>query len=233
MADKKESNNKWWEFYFVRYFVGTVVGGTILLYLNARATWAGDDGFLPGISDASDLDANKLALLAALGLTYCYVASAPILVLHATRGAMSAFSSRILPTAILILVVLTAAAATTAETIPGAALWVMMVLFAVMLVFQLCTLGIAILDKGGSLHAFYARLVAARAKPDEGGYVESYRHLREHGNAFFIVLFEFILGLVLTAAPSGQLALLILFLWIVPAAFVWLVGTALEDRFAQ
>ena len=59
-------------------------------------------------------------------------------------------------------------------------------------------------------------------------YVESYRHLREHGNAFFIALLELLLGVALfySPVPWG----VILMLWIFPTAGVWLFGTLLDNR---
>jgi hypothetical protein len=69
-----------------------------------------------------------------------------------------------------------------------------------------------------------------RANADKIGeqYVESYRHLREHGNAFFIVFLELLLGTALFYSPFPWVALLAL--WIFPAAGVWLFGTLLENR---
>ena len=32
-TDKKKSDNRWWEFYFVRYFVGTALGAIVVLFL--------------------------------------------------------------------------------------------------------------------------------------------------------------------------------------------------------
>ena len=33
VTEKKNSDNRWWEFYFVRYFVGTAIGAIIVLFL--------------------------------------------------------------------------------------------------------------------------------------------------------------------------------------------------------
>jgi len=86
---------------------------------------------------------------------------------------------------------------------------------------------------------FYRRLAEVRseaasekdASPTPGGeYITSYRHLREHGNAFMIVLLEVILAYALYTSPSETLTVVILGLWIAPAAMVWFLATGLESR---
>jgi hypothetical protein len=83
---------------------------------------------------------------------------------------------------------------------------------------------------------FYEQLSVQREKrPD---FVESYRHMREHGNAVSIVVFELLLAFILwSLRPVGSVggnavlvarAGLILAVWITPAALVWLVGSSLE-----
>lgn len=232
MAEKKESSNKWWEFYFVRYFVGTVVGGTILVYLNSAP--GALKQFLPGVGDASSLDATKFSLLAALGLTYCYVASAPVLVFHGTRGAVA---GRFKGLFFLVLAILLIGGAALAGWMShaGSGDMAFVALFAVLLVAQGLLILLSVARQGQRTHVFYEKLIAARSAETEYSrqYVESYRHLREHGNAFFILVFEFVLALFLVHAPSREFALLAVFLWIAPAALVWSVGTILEERFSN
>ena len=89
---------------------------------------------------------------------------------------------------------------------------------------------------------FYRDLATARSKgmpekdkPPTPGmeYLTSYRHLREHGNAFLIVLLEGLLAYTLFHSPSRSCATIILVLWLLPAATVWLLGTVLESRFVS
>jgi hypothetical protein len=95
LTKSNESSLRWWEFYVVRYAMGTVVGG-IVFYLLCRATphlnlllfetipvagQVSNTQSLPSLQ----LDAARLTLLAAYGLVFCYVSSAPILVFHAGR----------------------------------------------------------------------------------------------------------------------------------------------------
>lgn len=63
-------------------------------------------------------------------------------------------------------------------------------------------------------------------------YVESYRHLREHSNAFFITL----LTITLTFTICNQSLLpteLVLFIWILPSSAIWFVATLLELRLIE
>jgi len=90
-----EGSFRWWEFYAVRYAMGTVVGAIVFYFLclatpvlkpllfEATAT----PGTVPGATPLPSikLDSVQLTLLAAYGLVYCYIASAPILVFHAGR----------------------------------------------------------------------------------------------------------------------------------------------------
>jgi hypothetical protein len=79
---------------------------------------------------------------------------------------------------------------------------------------------------------FYRRLSRRRAwsegQQEVAEYIESYRHLREHGNAFLIILMEVILAAALYAANTTVRFFLLVIIWIVPAAFIWTIGTWLE-----
>lgn len=83
-AEEKTGNGKWWEFYIVRYALGTVFGVLIVNFL------VGSGLAIPfpngNISDITKPEG--LPLLLGYGLAYCYLASAPILVFHAGRFAM-------------------------------------------------------------------------------------------------------------------------------------------------
>ena len=61
-------------------------------------------------------------------------------------------------------------------------------------------------------------------------YMESYRDMREHGNALLIIVMEGVLTAALLQAPSASTLLAMLMLWVSPAAFVWFIATALEEH---
>jgi hypothetical protein len=235
---KSGGDNRWWEFYFVRYFVGTVVGGAIILYLNTSGISSLHNLIIPGVTDASKLDAQLLSLLTAMGLAYCYIASAPVLVLHATRGAFLGNNTKAFQWFFYGAIVLIGAMAVGFYFLyskPGMPMLLAAVLFGVILCIQIVLLGFSLQKNGESAHLYYGRLTKARSRDveDVRQYIESYKHLREHGNAFFILLFELALGVILASVPEPHIAFNVLVFWIIPAALVWLIGTVLESRFAN
>lgn len=236
--DKKTNDGRWWEFYFVRYLVGTVVGAAIVFYLNSPGTSSLSNLIIHGVSDVSQLNAQGLSLLAALGLAYCYISSAPILVLHAARGVFltrekTAFSWFFYVS--LFLVGATAFGYYLYQAVPDVTAIMAVSLLAIVLCLQLVPLAFSIHKEGERTYSYYTRLIKARSQDTEETrqYVESYKHLREHGNAFFILLFELVLGVILATVSKASLALIALLLWIIPATLVWLVGTILEYRLAN
>jgi hypothetical protein len=234
--EPKENAGHWWEVYFIRYFVGTVVGAAILLYLNKSEHSALKEFIMPGVVDVSKLEPQLLVLLGTVGLTYCYVASAPVLVLHAARASLLPGLSKILnpwligATALALVIAVVCAALTDARV----TILSLTALFLV-LALQLIPLFLVTRTQGEAGHKYYMKIAEARAdtKPYRQEYKESYRHLREHGNAFLILLFEAVLGVILAGSTSSAMALIILIVWVLPAAFIWVYGCILEYRYAQ
>lgn len=89
---KSKNDSRWWEFYFVRYFVGTALGAIIILFLAASdSPTFSNHGALAEVLKSfkpDKFESGYLWLLAIVGLAYCYLASSPVLVLHATRGSL-------------------------------------------------------------------------------------------------------------------------------------------------
>ncbi|MCS0590420.1 hypothetical protein ACFQ09_19050 [Massilia norwichensis] len=233
----KTTNNRWWEVYIIRYFVGTVIGGAVLLYLNNAKTSRLSNLILPGVTDISKLDMQLLILLGAMGLAFCYISSAPILVLHASRAAFlredrTSFNWILGGSCVLILIAATGfrifSSFNNVDILSTTALALVIFVQAVPLTFSL-------LKNGEISHKYYTDLTKARTKTDLASqeYKESYRHLREHGNAFLIVFFEAVLGIVLVAATSADMAAIVLICWILPAALIWVHGSVLEYRFSK
>lgn len=89
--NKKKQDNRWWEFYFVRYFVGTAIGAIIVLFLAMSESTIISQGTVTTIFKSlkpEKFESGYILVLATVGLAFCYVASSPILVLHATRGCL-------------------------------------------------------------------------------------------------------------------------------------------------
>lgn len=246
---RKKHDNRWWEFYFVRYFVGTAIGAIVVLVLAvSKSPMSANQGGVAAILTSlksTSFDSGHIAALTTIGLAFCYIASAPILVLHATRGSLlkrrSTFDKKI-----VWMFSLTVLSATAYQS---HALWVALetrghplasqdfyagtiFLFLVSLIFlgQLFLLRLSIFGKEECAFKYYDSLAAKRANVGGVGeeYIESYRHLREHGNAFFIVLLELLLGAALYYSPVPWA--IVIMLWIFPAAGVWFFSTRLESR---
>ncbi|MBB6183535.1 hypothetical protein [Oleiagrimonas soli] len=229
---KKDS--RWWEYYVVRYFVGTIFGAGILVVLNSY-----QDNILHSVlqgdnTPLSSLTGYGLVMYLGLGLAFCYIASAPLFCFHALRGLLDvrgkvtwASLAVFLISVVSILIMRFAFGMTIFD-------WRTLSLLGVVVVvsIQISMLGEAFWKKLDPVVNFYGKLAVTRSnsKPATQEYVESYRHLREHGNAFGIMLFELILGLSIASVANIYSVALILLAWIAPAVFVWLVATVLEIR---
>lgn len=229
-------DGKWWEYYAVRYFVGTVVGAGIVAFLNGQPG-SPYEGRLTLGGDAKEATFLGVGLVAALGFAYCYIASSPVLTLHATRAHLRLSVLRLhwvshltcFPLAIAVAIWiawkwLPPLAAVGAGLVIG---------------LQIGLVLVALLTKFSEIEKFYRGLADARSKsmrkkdePPSAGfeYVTSYRHLREHGNAFMIVILEGILAYVLFRLPSAACAFYFIAVWLLPATLAWFLGTVLESR---
>ena len=234
----------WWDYYYVRYFVGAIFGAALLLWLQTHAHICAGNQCKIGAGSA----AVEASALGAIGLAFCYLASAPILVLHALRfqwrnqgfALRTSFDRIGCAVAVGVLggLVLWAGlyvglsyGVVVQQLIP-AVLWIAYVPFVLVVlsqVFLLCKFRMNAIAEG------YRWLAIARARDktklygkQKSEYIESYRHLREHGNAYAILFAEIVLALALDVSPSWFFVGGLLVLWILPAAFVWFIATQLE-----
>ena len=242
--------SRWWEFYAVRYGTGTVVGGLVFFFLCNT-----NPALKPMLfgAEAGKIDGPLLTLLAGYGLAYCYIASAPILVFHAGRFLLDVgqnsrtsiwrvlftFAPPLVATIIFFF----------SRTSTGATLYFFSSVFALaaLVLWPQYVAILATLFQTKELLQFYRKLADKRAG-QKGGLVESYKHLREHGNSFSIVVLEIVLAIILFTAGNfdatvgGKVIatkdtyvlpyISIILLWILPAALVWLVGTLFEREFS-
>ena len=77
-----------WNYYFLRYGAGTIIGATLIWLVAIHGEVIGCPFFqnlLPKNS-SGDTEFGGITILAALGFAFCYVASAPGLVFHSSRG---------------------------------------------------------------------------------------------------------------------------------------------------
>ncbi|HTY84335.1 MAG TPA: hypothetical protein VMB19_08950 [Silvibacterium sp.] len=240
-----ENQTRWWEFYAVRYAMGTVVGAAALMFLCSKTQEI--QSVLPGIRppEAGSLETPRIFLTAAYGLIYCYVASAPILVFHAGRFLLNPDTPKrrtgsltLLYSILPVLCVIGACCASFHYQVEGKFfICLTAYAFALLLELEVATVYFSIV-RSQALFDFYDVLDKRRHESRNGEIVESYRHLREHGNSFFIVFLEMALAVVLfeiqKLLPSCLVAaswLGLLIVWIGPAVCIWLVGTLFERRF--
>lgn len=233
-----------WNYYYLRYFVGAIVGAGLLV-----ALWAADPHVLQSLRHKFPLElhgwldfAAVIAALGAAGLAYCYIASAPILLMHGLRFRLSQqdrwWSWRVLRCIPIVAVGALALFAWHYGTMKPSSFrngpctwWWLYVPYGIIVLLQ-----IAILPwRLDTVRQLYVGLAQKRAMRWANGswvkeYVESYRHLREHGNAFLIILMEVILATALYEADSTIRFFTLAIIWITPATFSWFLGTWLEFK---
>lgn len=233
------SLGRWWEYYALRYFVGTVAGALAVVFLTRSSGSPLHTFGFTSVDDLNKLGMKDVTVIGALGFAYCYIASAPMLLLHATRAQLGLNPLRCkwrrwVVTAIVIAVV----------QLGG--LWYFSVrwwsvqslvglVFLIILGVQVAMIVEAHLNRFKDIGSFYSDLVArARVGTDTvAGYVESYRHLREHGNAIAILVLEFALALILGSTGRPIFAAVVVFIWMLPSTYSWFIGSLLESRLQE
>jgi hypothetical protein len=270
---KESAATRWWEYYLPRYLMPSIAGVLIVNWLCAF----GGDGFRFLLSlpiDGKPMDATSLVLLLLYGNLFCYVASYPVLVFHATR--VMDFSNGKWPARPLldgyILTVVLIVCAFLFHWVPAECrYWPAFVTASIVGTVQLVRLWMVLshpfqakghIDPVSSAY-FYAYELAHRrvisadrdaaapddrkdAEPDDTRWreeiIETYRHLREHGNSAFIFLLELTLAAltycVITKpgqSPTHQLAAIgwLFAIWAIPSVFVHLLSQHLEHRFSR
>jgi len=239
-------SNNWWEFYFVRYFVGSIVGGIIMLSILFHPDSGLSTIFLKTYNfnklDINSIGFEHLTIVLTLGLSFCYIASSPILVFHTFRSKIDYSKNNnnkklikiglaqigtlldFIATCIFLYFILI-------YFFNWSFLTSILMLGYILIVWVQVRIVFFNLRKGlKGLFKYYKKLTKERAKQSKAKeeYIESYKHLREHGNAFLILFCEMILGMALFSASSINDVVLILLFWIIPVLPVWLIGTYLE-----
>lgn len=241
-GSEDHSNSSWWEFYTVRYLLGTAIGTIVLLFLihhHPDAMPSELVKMLQLLFPQTSLSGYQAAILGLSGLAYCYTASAPILFLHAFRNEVLTKTHGIGLGIALVFSI-------------GFAYWLSAlkyfsdisssILFGVAIFFLLLQVLTAILflvivtckpDQSTQLK-FYSKLAIARgyANSAEKEYIESYRHLREHANALLIVLLEIVLAILLYYSPQRMWGYEICG-WILPGALIYFFAQLMENRFVR
>lgn len=277
---------RWWEGYLVRYFMPSIAGVAIVIWLTSVA---GDDfrNLLLIPKKIADLDGPRLILLFLYGNLFCYIASYPILAFHVTRF-LDFTKDHQWPNHwwadgyiwSLFLGIVVAFGTISMAVDSHTAFWLAYFLVIIFVVMQLLRILYALrqrimfrgLEEKTSPIYGYAYSLARRRRslvdeieesiestgsdtkediPETGSrltsmwqteFIDTYRHMREHGNSAFIFFLELLLAALVYAivAVPGKTALYqlsaigVLFaLWAIPAFFVHMLGQHLERRFSQ
>lgn len=217
--------------------MGSIFGASILYILSKHGKLPTDLNNL--IRDLFvDFEEGKILLIILLGMTYCYIASGPILVFHTGRFFFKKLpwpyiSSSVFLVSVYVLGALISSGKSIAFSVSALSLLILLV--AQLAICILC------LRRPTAIYDFYERLAHSRASrifaTKNRELVESYRHLREHGNSFFIVLCEIVFASSLYFLPEATNSctytslVTFLVLWIIPPVAVWLVATRIEATF--
>lgn len=229
----KIESNRWWEFYLVRYLLGSMVGAIISYLLCVHFTKQEGLPFemsslLEKITDI-EKSANQIFFLG-LGFVFCYISSAPILVLHASRFSFVTIKKKY--SLLILYVILIAAELIFDSFIPKIVHQISSIILC--LVFLILQIYLVINNFNLSNVGSNKNLTYKRESLDKNTgretYIETYKHLREHGNAFFIVILEITLGLILYQIETPEILIACLFFWILPGAFIWHFGNFLESK---
>jgi hypothetical protein len=279
-------NTRWWENYAVRYLMPSVAGVAIVKWI----CWHGCNKLLPLLYlpvAGEHFETSSLVLLFLYGNLFCYVASYPILIFHATRAldfSGDRWKWRIPLDGYIATGLLTLAAFLLTHAEQSCRFWLAFVFAFTFAIIQIDRIWLVFAkrtvlegckgvngEEGGDVNFLYGycfALATRRAKrikveektttsngadDDESiitkrgeaiwqkDYMETYRHLREHGNSAFIFLLELALAALVYCVVKPEnnefqqlSAIGVLFaIWAIPAIFVHLIGQYLERRFSH
>lgn len=236
MANEQSNSLQWIETYVIRYTIGTIFGAVIIYLLCSR-----HPNLIPlllGVG-VTKIENSHMLLLLAYGLCFCYIASGPVLILHAGRFYLQlaeTFSKchRIFNNFLLLLVPFLLSLG---YILIGSYSFLDINFWGIFLAsYILCGQYFVIwhiLNYKNDLYNFYEKLSDARTNNKNQELVNSYRKLKDHGNAFMILFCELALGMLFEWTNSldeisNFASLILLLLWIVPSAAIWVGATSIE-----
>lgn len=218
-----------WNYYFLRYAVGTVFGAVIVVFLSNQGDVSGKCYVELLLLKLGAGELAPITALAALGFAYCYIASAPGVVFHAARGL---FWSKTQKKCLrrywyFILICLCLCPLPFVNHSHPLYIWGAIIVVWIIYLHQIFLL-VATFCNREEIQIFYKDLTNKRSRNENNiqNYRKSYRDLREHSNAFEIIFLELILAA--TIIFFKDFFPLLIALWVLPAALCWLIGTRLE-----
>jgi hypothetical protein len=246
-------DKRWWEFYALRYALGSVMGIFILLYIFIQTDIATKFGLnrlaflIP--KDPKDLSFVHLVILGVCGLAYCYLSSAPMLVFHALRvivfrelNTQSSFWPKWGVYTFVFSLVITLFVVIIGYIFDDMYKLNFNKIIEIILFIVLSTVSFSFTtmlscwsfteEPSLLITDFYEKLAEKRQKKLD--YVESYRHLREHANAFALVLCEILFCLLfvtgLKISGSVNFVPFLVILWLLAPSLIWVKANELENE---
>lgn len=237
----ESAKSNWWEGYIIRYSLGTLVGSLIcwFLVLNLAET-----SQIRSFVFSKETVVNYV-IVAFMGLTFCYIASAPMLVLHVSRyQERKKTIGRCFDKAVFF--VFFSWLALTGGVLyfcgyfdmelTGHQFKLISILGAIVFFLIVVQMGMQPKSEDDIVNVFdfYDKLTFLRFYTFSD-IMTSYRHMREHGNAYAVLLLELLLGFTLWLALKLHIYLvpMVVVAWVFPAAYSWQVGTNIEKKYIK
>lgn len=273
-----QQTSQWWDGYIVRYAVGTVTGAMCvyfilhLLWPEAKALWLMQPNITAEhiaalettckiqsdqacivqaqlLQDLYGFNFAQLALLGIYGLAFTYIASAPVLVMHAVRrntfsnnkqkSTCSGIVGKVFLWTVLRYFLLIGCVAVfffssvliNQNTMITIFIYLILAFSGLYILLQIFVLYCEY-SQVSYLLEYYKKVHKARQSKCID--INSYKHLREHGNAFLLVIHNIIfLAVIFSIAHTfGSEWVLLIVLWIFPASGVYLLGHKIEAAMA-
>jgi hypothetical protein len=242
MSEKQINNERWWDFYLIRYLMGTVLGA-IIFYLVLFEYRANElilgNGYEDILNTILSLKSwYSMVFLLVGGMIFSYFSSSPVLILHTLRLVMykPSFAKRKITLSlwkITFLIIMTSIIVCISKMLFDIHFGLMIVGFILLIPFlsliYFWASDSTLIDNEEQFKLQNLAFNLSKKRNDKNEYVQTYKHLREHGNAFFIVVLEIILGLSLFQAKQPVDVIVILSVWVVPPVLIWFFANYLES----
>jgi len=258
-SDAGQAGGRFWEAYLVRYLAGTFVGALGVIALIFQAPVFNNTEIAKKLVDSfvngeNELSAAILISLVGMGFAFNYIASAPAYIVHIYRcyiysGDSNSESTFRFLGAVLLGVLLIAPIVVFVvyyfSLSQDIRKFIWAALGALTIISLLPIFGA--FNKDNLVSRFYERLAKNRSVVSRNEisrkketnqntklqFIESYRHMREHANAYMIVILNVLLVCVLSLANTIQQLALCICIWVLPAALAWFVSSMLEARLSK
>ncbi|WP_141113084.1 hypothetical protein [Chromobacterium haemolyticum] len=235
------AKSNWWEGYIIRYSLGTLVGSLICWFLVSNLAETSQVRLFVFSKET----VVNYVIIAFMGLTFCYIASAPMLVLHVSRyqerkKSFGRCFDRFVFFALFSWLALAGGVLYFCGYFDVELTWhqvkLISILGVVVLVLIVVQMGMQPKSEEDIAHVFdfYDKLSFLRFYTFSD-IMTSYRHMREHGNAYAVLLLELLLGFTLWLALKLHIYLvpMVVVAWVSPAAYSWQVGTNIEKMYIR